>query len=184
MNECKNCGGHFPNWVKINGESKNLSCRSYCLKCSPWGKGSAKRLKCYQVIDGVRHKKCPVCQEFKSKEFYHKSGKDSKYWQSSCKVCQNHRTGEMARVLKQRAVDYKGGKCQDCKMTYIIYVYDFHHLDSTEKDFNISGSKVRNMPWELVQTELDKCILLCSNCHRLRHYDLHNPDYKNHHSPS
>ncbi len=170
MNKCKRCGNEFPNWVKINGQSKNLSRRSYCLECSPWGKGSAKRLACYQTIDGMKHKKCPVCKEFKTREEYHKAGKDSKYWQSSCKICQNQRTKEMARVVKQRAVEYKGDQCEKCQTSYPLCIYDFHHLNPQKKDFKISGSKVRNMSWELIQTELDKCALLCSNCHRLEHW--------------
>ena len=178
MNKCKKCGGEFPNWIKIDGISKNLSCRSYCLKCSPWGKKSAKRLDRFTIINGTKHKKCPVCNTFKSKTEYHFSR--AKYWQTACKVCQNERIGKLARDIKQRAVDYKGGKCQDCLVSYPICVYDFHHLDPTQKDFKISGQGIRNMEWNLIQSELDKCVLLCSNCHRLRHYDPHNPGYRNH----
>ena len=42
---------------------------------------------------------------------------------------------------------------------------DLHHLDSREKDFGI-GDKGYTRSWEKVKTELDKCILVCANCHR------------------
>ena len=69
---------------------------------------------------------------------------------------------------KQRAVDYLGGKCLDCGQKYSLAVYDFHHLDPTQKDIQVSW--LMNWNWGVQQKELDKCVLLCSNCHRLRHH--------------
>lgn len=39
----------------------------------------------------------------------------------------------------------------------------FHHLDPSKKDFGIGGAHSRS--WAVIQAELDKCILVCSNCH-------------------
>ncbi|MDP2692775.1 MAG: HNH endonuclease [bacterium] len=75
--------------------------------------------------------------------------------------------------LKKKAVEYKGGKCQDCGIlgtSINIAIFDFHHL--VEKDFNLS--MMATIKWEVVKTELDKCIMLCSNCHRMRHNDYGN----------
>jgi len=41
---------------------------------------------------------------------------------------------------------------------------DFHHKDDTLKEFTISGWY--NLSWEKLRKELDKCVILCSNCHR------------------
>mgnify|MGYP005855513707 CR=1 FL=1 len=46
---------------------------------------------------------------------------------------------------------------------------DFHHLDPQKKDFNL-GIAIIQWKWEKVKPELDKCILLCANCHRELHY--------------
>lgn len=71
--------------------------------------------------------------------------------------------------VKKMAVEYCGGKCQDC-LTSFSYpgVYDFHHLDENIKEFSI-GNNGYTKGWEKIKKELDKCILLCSNCHRIRH---------------
>ena len=68
---------------------------------------------------------------------------------------------------KDMCIEYKGGKCNDCNGVFHRAVYDFHHLDPTQKDFRVS-SIIRNV-WETVTKELDKCVLLCANCHRIRH---------------
>jgi len=49
-------------------------------------------------------------------------------------------------------------------------VYDFHHLDPLTKDKNFDTIKSKS--WEKVKEEIDKCQLLCSNCHRLAHKNL------------
>jgi len=73
------------------------------------------------------------------------------------------------KELKRQAVEYKGNKCIDCGNTYPDCVYDFHHLDPKAKDFSIA--KKSWVSFDSIKDELDKCILLCSNCHRIRHHD-------------
>jgi len=67
---------------------------------------------------------------------------------------------------KARAIEYKGGFCNDCGGTFHQSVYDFHHIDPNEKDSSWSLHR----SWEYLKKELDKCILLCANCHRIRHW--------------
>jgi len=73
---------------------------------------------------------------------------------------------------KKRAVEYKGGKCVLCGYNRCIRAFDFHHLDPGGKDFHLSQNM--NKAWLKVKIELDKCILVCSNCHREIHDGLHN----------
>lgn len=73
--------------------------------------------------------------------------------------------------MKIKAVNYLGGKCVDCGLkTDRVEVYDFHHLDPTIKDDGI-GELLR-ASWETIVAELDKCIVLCCNCHRIRERDI------------
>jgi formate-dependent nitrite reductase cytochrome c552 subunit len=48
---------------------------------------------------------------------------------------------------------------------------EFHHLEPSEKDFGI-GSKGHTRSFEKIKLELDKCNLLCANCHREEHSKL------------
>ena len=70
---------------------------------------------------------------------------------------------------KLAAIEKMGGCCADCKQTYPPAVYDFHHLEPTAKEHEpkrLFGQKDQDR----IDAELAKCVLLCSNCHRLRHY--------------
>jgi hypothetical protein len=66
------------------------------------------------------------------------------------------------------SIEHKGSKCIACGYNKCIKALEFHHLDSKIKDFGIS-EKGYTRSWEKVKKELDKCILLCANCHREVH---------------
>lgn len=71
---------------------------------------------------------------------------------------------------KIKAVKSMGGQCEDCGLTLKdshYSVFEFHHLDPSEKDY--SWTKLRLRSQEAIDEELSKCALLCANCHRLRH---------------
>jgi len=80
------------------------------------------------------------------------------------------------RNLKRKAAIYKGDKCSACNKQYDDVCYDFHHIDPTTKEHLITANFLR-YPWPQVKTELDKCVLVCSNCHRIIHKrkDIHGP---------
>ena len=111
-------------------------------------------------------KNCPKCDTTKPlSEFYTRRGEQT---HSYCKPCVNKQTIDRQRNLKRKAIEYKGGFCQDCKGIFHPAVYDFHHINPDEKDFSLAHHKA--LKWsDEITNELDKCILLCSNCHRLRH---------------
>lgn len=69
---------------------------------------------------------------------------------------------------KQKAIAYLGGCCKHCGLvTNHLSVYDFHHVNKEEKESD-PGSLL-HYSWSRIQKELDKCILLCANCHRIEH---------------
>lgn len=56
--------------------------------------------------------------------------------------------------------------CKDCGIKYPHYVMDFDHLDNKlDCVANMVGS---SLSLETIQKEIDKCDLVCSNCHRTR----------------
>ena len=73
------------------------------------------------------------------------------------------------RSLKKQCVDYKGGKCKRCGYDKYPEVLDFHHRDPIEKDFQISD---KGWSFERLKKELDKCDLVCKNCHEEIHIEL------------
>jgi 5-methylcytosine-specific restriction endonuclease McrA len=85
-----------------------------------------------------------------------------------CKKCRVVAVQKRRDVLKIKAVEYKGGKCERCGYSKYVGALDFHHVDPSQKDFAIA-SKGYTRSWEKVINELDKCIMLCSNCHREVH---------------
>lgn len=72
------------------------------------------------------------------------------------------------RERKLQAIEYLGGVCMDCKQKHHAAVFEFHHRNADEKDADPSKLFLRR--WETIQSELDKCDLLCANCHRMRHH--------------
>lgn len=69
------------------------------------------------------------------------------------------------RKVKTMSIEYKGNKCQTCGYNKYQGALELHHLDKTKKSFGISD-KGYTRSWQKVKEELDKCILLCANCHR------------------
>lgn len=85
-----------------------------------------------------------------------------------CKKCRVDAVQRKREKLKKDAIEYKGGKCQICGYDKCDSALEFHHLDPSQKDFGI-GAKGYTRAWSKVKEELDKCILVCSNCHREIH---------------
>jgi hypothetical protein len=71
---------------------------------------------------------------------------------------------------KHKAIDYKGGKCIRCGYNKYYGALDFHHRDPSEKEAN--WNKIRLWSWDKVLQELDKCDLVCRNCHAEIHHEL------------
>lgn len=118
-----------------------------------------KCVVCGKELNGLQRKYCSlVC---KSKDFYdnNKNGTNIAYRQ-------------FIRATKRKLefIDYKGGCCELCGYKKNIAALDFHHINSNEKEFNIDARVLANSNYEKLKKEVDKCMLLCANCHR----EIHN----------
>ena len=78
---------------------------------------------------------------------------------------------ERRKKLKEMAIEYKGGKCSKCGYNKCVNALEFHHIDPSKKDFGI-GNNGHTRSWNKTKIELDKCIIVCANCHREIHYEL------------
>lgn len=167
MKTCERCNRKFGIfWTNpVTGKKHNLSSRKYCLLCSPFGLHNTCNLN---ETKNVISRKCPRCNKVKSlDEFYKRRGKDGS--STYCKQCTSNQCLERQRRLKLLAVAYLGSCCKLCGYNKCIAALDFHHTDPSEKDFSISDN-FKHRSFEVIRPELDKCILVCSNCHRELHW--------------
>lgn len=70
---------------------------------------------------------------------------------------------------KLKLIEYKGGKCEKCGLAKPTpAIYDFHHKNPASKDFTVSG---KSWSFDKLKAEVDKCILVCKNCHAEIHWE-------------
>ena len=89
---------------------------------------------------------------------------------NTCMKCHSKKNMARKRVKRDLAIESLGARCKDCGNTFPYACYDFHHTDPTKKDECVSILIGNNRKLETILEEASKCELLCSNCHRLRHY--------------
>lgn len=114
-----------------------------------------------------------------ARDYYHRSKqnpekvakrkevRDEWYKHAKQRVLEQQRIKKRERKLK--AIEYLGGLCYSCNQSFHPAVFEFHHRNPNEKDRD--PSKLLSLKWERVTEELDKCELLCANCHRLVHHN-------------
>ena len=100
--------------------------------------------------------KCVICE----KEINQLQGRN----RNRCNSC-NTRLRRLRTKLK--GIEFLGGKCIRCGYDKHPAALEFHHKNPQEKEFAIGS--FANKKWEVIQEEILKCELLCSNCHRIEH---------------
>lgn len=123
---------------------------------------------------------CSKCKQFKEEREFSKCSKRKCGIQVYCKECsKNHskirfqknpepylaRTKISRLAIKSKIDEIKNVPCMDCGNSFPPYVMDFDHISN--KEFNI-GSDWRKTSWVKILKEIQKCEIICSNCHRIR----------------
>jgi hypothetical protein len=100
-------------------------------------------------------------------------------WHCGCSVSRAHKGNALygkrtARTVSGRSQSrrdivrkVKSGGCSVCGYDKCVEALDMHHL--RDKEFNISAMASGLGSHEQFMKEIDKCIVLCSNCHRELH---------------
>ena len=114
-------------------------------------------------VKSVRPKrefKCTDCGESKPQRFYQSM-------RSRCKTCHN-KLGYEAQKDKIRSYALSRGPlaCSRCGYDKSFAALEWHHRDPTEKDPTWN----RGWKYDRLKLELDKCDLVCANCHREIHH--------------
>ena len=130
-------------------------------------------------------KQCTKCKQILPIENFRWKNKSKNLKHSQCKQCQSQQEKiryqndlkrkeaiiERTLSYKERNLEYikerKSCGCQKCGEKR-FYVLDFHHIDPSIKDDSINHLRTGSI--EKLQEEINKCIVLCSNCHREFHY--------------
>lgn len=100
-----------------------------------------------------------------------RNGKHKKFCSVKCK--NKYFVTLRRKKVKRLAVERLGGQCELCGYNKCIAALEFHHKNPDEKDFTISSGNTISL--EKIFAEADKCLLLCSNCHRELHSDNSEP---------
>lgn len=81
-----------------------------------------------------------------------------------CAKCMSDAVSRRRRKVKQILVEEAGGRCRLCGYDRCVSALEFHHVDPSEKRFELSQRGVTRSI-ERARAEASKCVLLCSNCH-------------------
>lgn len=153
--QCQICNNYFPSVIKIDGKTRNLQNRKYCLECSPFGKHNTKKLTT-PITGNESPKFCKNC----SKEIIRKNEKTKNCW-----VC-NNKKQRMRNIAKVQA--FTGSSCWFCGYDIFWGALEFHHVNPEKKLHNLSAREMQ-FSWDRIFNELKKCVLACSCCHKEIH---------------
>lgn len=169
---CGKCGVQFKPFVYIGIKRVPLYGRKYCTICVPY-KGLSK----YKFVGVIRRRtrntsedlrQCRICGDYKPVSMFSPTNRRGNL-NSYCKSCAAKKKKAPTQRFKAACIEYKGGKCSRCGYDNCPAALEFHHRDPTQKDFAISRSRTVILTDE-IRRELDKCDLICSNCHKEEHY--------------
>lgn len=104
----------------------------------------------------------------------------------TCKVCRNYtrrnnkdqQKRDVIKAQKQRKDrqdfinSFKASGCSVCGYKKCLYALTFHHIDPASKIDTVANMACNSSSFEKIKTEIDKCIVLCQNCH----HEIHEKD--------
>jgi len=90
-----------------------------------------------------------------------------KRWYEENKQVYLDRNKRLYEEKRARLTELKNAPCADCGLRYPPFVMDFDHREDVEKLGNV-GALLRKWSWKRLLTEIEKCDIVCANCHRVR----------------
>lgn len=90
---------------------------------------------------------------------------------SECKICHTNYMKEQYKKKREAVGEIKQElACAKCGYNEYPTALDFHHLDPTQKDTTVARMIANNYSLDRTFAEIDKCVCLCANCHRVFHF--------------
>lgn len=137
----------------------------------------------------MNFKTCIKCNSSKHIDDFYNRNKEKDGKSKHCKQCaikinrkgyyekykEKHNINIIERRIKKKTefdnyIKSLGLKCKECGINHPA-VLDFHHINPNDKKYTISYLKWSGCSFETIKKEIDKCDILCSNCHRIFHYN-------------
>ena len=130
---------------------------------------------------GQAQKTCPTCHVTKPVTEFNFKSRATGRRHSYCRECGKKLTRSHYRRSKpsypkrnlrayaerrQMVIDAKSRPCADCGIQYPYYVMDFDHREGATKQFSLHS--VHGVTKNAILREIEKCDVVCSNCHRER----------------
>lgn len=141
---CKKCGDIIPYNVWIDGRMASLTNRIFCLKCSPY------------KSHNTRSDDPAISSELVNKY---------KTWPKERRMIHTVRNIVRGTEAREKLIELAGGKCIKCGYCKCQRSMNFHHRDPSTKKFSLAVTIICRMEWDKVLEEIEKCDLLCANCH-------------------
>ena len=155
--KCTVCGKEF----EAQKTTKKY-CSNDCMNAAR-RKRRADKIANKGTSQGLQEKICLICR----KSFTPKTPSANN--RQCCYDCMPEGIQLTRGMFLAKLKESRGGKCVRCGYNKCLKALEFHHLDSSQKDFTISNDHFKLS--EAVE-ESKKCILLCSNCHKELHDNL------------
>jgi hypothetical protein len=146
------CGAIIPYRVFLDGKWRVLRTRKSCLVCLPFGSS-------------------PYSQKSsKEKKRKQNAAKQQRYYGKMLKTYGMGRPNLIRKSRKIEVVKHLGGRCMMCGHSRCVRNLAFHHISN--KSFQID-ERAFQFSWERLIPEIEKCVLICHNCHGEVHEGLH-----------
>ena len=159
--------------------TKQYKNQKYCSKeCRKQNK--LKKTRIYLKSYSEKHvAECPNCKQQKplicvNHTICHDCYNKKRYSEGNDK--RKEQASVYNKKIKEIAISYYGEKkCFKCGITDLpACCYDFHHKDGNQKEFTIGSLPKSMTKLPLIKKEVESCVLLCANCHRIVHSKEYN----------
>lgn len=169
---------HYGHWIvkELDAERTNATGRTYWFCQCDCGCGLIKSIRADELpqisiggCEKIYSSKEKVCKHCGKTFFPQKNGNTRQYCFECVPKGMQLQGNILRKKMKEWALEYKGNKCSICGYSTNLAALEFHHINPEEKDFTLSSQNLSSN-WEVIKKELDKCVLVCSNCHR----EIHN----------
>lgn len=183
MPKKEDLSGKIFNLIKCVSPSESKNGKTYwnceCIIC-----GQTKIIQTTHIKDGrsktcgcgcqinKQIKQCKIC----GKDFQIKANGHTRIYCYECSPSYEHGESKsetmiaLRKAMKKQAVKMRGGKCERCGYDKCIGALQFHHRNPEEKKFGLSMNGITHS-WNEYLLEVEKCDLLCANCHAEAHYN-------------